>query len=175
MSQKVLRKFRGLTGKDAQQKLDAIAQKESEKEMKAQKRARDKMLRDEKNEMYQQGVEAREQERVQKRKVKELTKAKLDIPPELLVPIPDPEKIWKAGQLELERQLQEQMQEQMQREDEDEATFILDTTGDQSLTQDYIAFPQVDSDCDDDSSCLESGKSELYDSDKDYSWFGRYK
>jgi hypothetical protein len=63
----------------------------------------------------------------------------------------------------------------MQREDEEEATFILDTTGDQSLTQDYIAFPQVDSDRNDDSSSLESGESELYDSDKDYSWFGRYK
>jgi hypothetical protein len=171
MSQKVLRKFGGLTGKDAQQKLDAIAQMESEKEMKRQKRIRDKMLRDEKNEMYRQGVEAREQERLRKRKVKELTKAKQDIPPELLVPIPDPEKIWKAGQLELEKQLQEQLQ----REDEVEATFILDPTGDQSLTQDYIAFPPVDSDCDDDSSSSNSGESELYDSDKDYSWFRRYK
>jgi len=170
MSRKVLRKFGGLTAKDAQQKLDAIAQKESEKEMKNQKRARDKILRDEKNEMYRQGVEAREQERLRKRKVKELTKAKQDIPPELLVPIPDPEKIWKAGQLELEKQLQEQLQ----REDEVEATFILDPTGDQSLTQDYIAFPPVDSNCDD-SSSSESGESELYDSDKDYSWFGRYK
>jgi hypothetical protein len=93
MSRKVLRKFRGLTAKDAQQKIDAIAQKESEKEMKRQKRARDKILRDEKNEMYRQGVEAREQERLRKRKVKELTKSKQDIPPELLVPIPDPEKI----------------------------------------------------------------------------------
>jgi hypothetical protein len=93
MSQKVLWKFGGLTRKDSQQKLDAIAQKESEKEMKRQKRVRDKMLYDEKNEMYQQGVEAREQERLRKRKVKELTKAKQDIPPELLVPIPDPKKI----------------------------------------------------------------------------------
>jgi hypothetical protein len=66
----------------------------------------------------------------------------------------------------------------MQREDEEEATFILDATGDQSLTQDYIAFPQVDSDSNSDSnsdnSSLESGESELYDLDKDYSWFGRY-
>jgi hypothetical protein len=142
--------------------------------MKRQKRARDKILRDEKNEMYQQGVEAREQERLRKRKVKELTKAKQDIPPELLVPIPNPEKIWKAGQLELEKQLQEQLQEQLQRDNEVEATFVLDPTGDQSLTQDYIAFPPVDSNCDD-SSSSESGESELYDSDKDYSWFGRYK
>jgi len=141
--------------------------------MKRQKRERDKMLHNKKNEMYQKGVEAREQERLRKRKIKELTKAKQDIPPKLLVPIPDPEKIWKEGQLELERQLQEQMQRE---EEEEEATFILDTTGDQSVMQDYIAFPQVDSDRDDDdSSCSESGESELYNSDKDYSWFGRYK
>jgi hypothetical protein len=93
MSQKVLWKFGGLTGEDAQQKLDAIAQKESEKEMKRQKRVRDKILRNKKNEMYQQGVEAREQERLQKRKVKELIKAKQDIPLDLLVPIPNPKKI----------------------------------------------------------------------------------
>jgi hypothetical protein len=94
----------------------------------------------------------------------------------LLVPIPDPEKIWKAGLLELEKQLQEQLQEHLQREDEVEATFILDTTGDQSLMQDYVAFPRVDSDCDDSTiSSSESGESELYNSDKDYSWFRRYK
>jgi hypothetical protein len=51
------------------------------------------MLCDEKNEKYQQGVKAREQERLRKKKVKELTKAKQDIPLELLVPIPDLEKI----------------------------------------------------------------------------------
>jgi hypothetical protein len=71
--------------------------------------------------------------------------------------------------------LQEQLQEQLQREDEVEATFILNPTSDQSLTQDYIAFPLVDSDCDDDSSSSNLGESELYNSDKDYSWFGKYK
>jgi hypothetical protein len=67
------------------------------------------------------------------------------------------------------------LQEQLQREDEVEAIFILDPTSDQSLTQDYIAFLLVDSDCDNDSNSSELGESELYDSDKDYSWFGRYK
>jgi hypothetical protein len=82
MSRKVLRKFEGLTGKDAQQKLDAIAQKES-------KKARNKILRDEKNKIYRQGVEAREQQRLRKREVKERIKAKQDIPPDLLV-LPSP-------------------------------------------------------------------------------------
>jgi hypothetical protein len=74
--------------------------------------------------------------------------------------------------------LQEQLQEQLQREDEEdevEATFILDTAGDQSLKQDYIAFPWVYSNCDNNSSSSDLGKSKLYNSDKDYSWFRRYK
>ena len=70
--------------------------------------------------------------------------------------------------------MQEQLQEQLQRDNEVEATFVLDATGDQSLTQDYIAFPLVDSNCDD-SSSSKSGESKLYNSDKDYSWFRRYK
>jgi len=61
--------------------------------MKRQKRVRDKILCDEKNDMYQKGVEERDQERLWKRKVKKLTKTNQDIPPELLVPIPNPEKI----------------------------------------------------------------------------------
>jgi hypothetical protein len=48
------------------------------------------------NEKHRQGVEARAKERLRKKKVKELIKAKHNIPPKLLVPIPDPEKIWKA-------------------------------------------------------------------------------
>jgi hypothetical protein len=43
--------------------------------------------------MYQRGVKARNKERKQKKMVKELEKAKQDVPPEFLVPIPDPEKI----------------------------------------------------------------------------------
>jgi hypothetical protein len=63
--------------------------------------------------MYQQGVKARDQERKRKKKVKELEKAKQDVPPELLVPIPDPERIWLAEQEqeELRRQLEEQQKD----------------------------------------------------------------
>jgi hypothetical protein len=42
---------------------------------------------------YRQGVEARKQERARVKKVKELNTTKQNIPLELLVPIPDPEKI----------------------------------------------------------------------------------
>jgi len=73
------------------------------------------------------------------------------------------------------------LQEQLQREDEEDeedevkATFILNTTSDQSLKQDYIAFSQVYSNCDNNSSSLDLGESKLYNLDKDYSWFRRYK
>jgi hypothetical protein len=58
-------------------------------------------LRDEKNNKYQQGVEARKLEKERKKKVKELAAAKQDIPLKLLVPILDLEKIWLAKQKEI--------------------------------------------------------------------------
>jgi hypothetical protein len=98
--------------------------------------------------------------------VKDLEKAKQDVPPKLLVPIPDPEKIWLEEQ-EIMRQLNDQKQE----EEEEEVTFITDTIGDPSLLQqqDYRAFPSNDSNISD------SEGSEGYDSDKDYSWFSRFR
>jgi hypothetical protein len=105
-----------------------------------------------------------------------LQKAKQAVPPDLLVPIPDPKKIWLAEQEEM--RIQSQLQRQEQQEQEEDVTFVIDTIGDQSLQSkegDYIVFPRVDSDISDDSSSLDSGDSELYNSDKDYSWFGRYR
>jgi hypothetical protein len=102
--------------------------------------------------------------------VKELQKAKQDVPSKLLVPIPDPEKIWLKKQ-EIIRQLYNQKQE----EDEEEVTFITNTISDPSLLQqqqDYIAFPSDDSDTSDSE---ESEESEGYDLDKDYSWFSRFR
>ena len=96
--------------------------------MKKQQRAIDKIRREEKKEMYQCGVEARNEERKQKKMVKELKKAKQDVPPKLLVPIPDPEKIWLEEQ-EIMRQLNDQRQEEDD-DDEEEVTFTIDTTGD---------------------------------------------
>ena len=108
-------------------------------------------------------------ERKRKKMVKELEKAKQDVPPELLVPIPDPEKIWLEEQ-EIMRQLNNEKQE----EDEEEVIFITNTIGDPSLLQqqDYIAFPRDDSDTLDseESEGLEGLEGlEGYNSDKDYS------
>jgi hypothetical protein len=67
---------------------------------------------------------------------------------------------------------------------EEDVTFVIDTISDQSLQskeEDYIVFLRANSDISDDSSSLDSGDSgdsgdsELYDLDKDYSWFRRYR
>jgi hypothetical protein len=65
------------------------------------------------------------------------------------------------------------LEEQQKDQDEEEVIFTLDTARDQSLTQDFIAFPAFPSDQDDDSNTSDSEDSEGYDSDKDYSWFRR--
>lgn len=136
-----------------------------------------KLLSVEKKAKYREGVEARKQERARIKKVKELTKAKQDIPPELRDPIPDPEAIWKAEQAVLQA---EQATRDKELEEED-ITFVCDTQGDPNLTQgdgfksqqDYIPLPSgvgwdEHSESDSDTSC-----SDDYDSENDYSWHGR--
>jgi hypothetical protein len=184
-SRKVLQKFGGLITRDAQRKLNERRQKKDATKAKRQQKAQDKIWRAEKKAKYREGVEARELERQRKRKVKLLEKAKQSIPSNLLVPIPDPEKIWLAKQEEMKRELDEQ-----HHQEEEEVTFVTNTIGDPSLQplgDDYIPFSRDDADTNDtdDSndaddfndtdSSLDSGDSELYDSDKDYSWFGRHR
>jgi hypothetical protein len=125
--------------------------------------------------MYRLGVDARAKERARKRKLKELQKAKQEIPDELLIPIPDPEMIWFANQEEMACQQQLERQQE-----EEEVTIVIGTAGDESLQpkeDDYIPFPAVDSDDDDDSSSSGSDGSDdsgVYDPNNDYSWHGRY-
>jgi hypothetical protein len=55
---------------------------------------------------------------------------------------------------------------------------VIDNIGDQSLQpkeEDYIRFPGPDSDGDDNISTSGSDDLEVYDSDKDYSWYRRYR
>jgi hypothetical protein len=83
----------------------------------------------------------------------------------LLIPIPNPKKIWLAEQEEMKTQLQ--LQQQLQ--EEEEVTIMIDTIGDRSLKsqeEDYIAFLRVDSNVDSDTSASDSGELgelELYD------------
>jgi hypothetical protein len=150
--------------------------KAKEAELKRQKNARDKIWRAERDDVHRRGLKARKLERERKREVKALQKTNQAIPPKLQVPIPDPEAIWKAEQEELKIQLQLQLQEQ---EEEEEVTFITDDIGDESLRpleQDYIPFPSLESDDTDDSSNSSSEESGFNtDSEKDYSWEGRYR
>ena len=66
-----------------------------------------------------------------------------------------------------------QLQRQQEQEQEEEVTFVTNTISNQSLQQDYIAFPEAESAIDNNTSTLGSGsgleESELYDSNKDYS------
>jgi hypothetical protein len=127
-----------------------------------------KLLSIEKKAKHKEGVEARKQERARVKKVKELAKAKQDIPPELQVPIPDPEAIWKAEQAVLQAKATD-----LKDKDLEEATFIIDTQGDAfRLQEDYIPIGgDKGSESGSDVSC--SGDSSGYDSEKDYSWHGR--
>jgi hypothetical protein len=75
--------------------------------------------------------------RERKKKVKELQAAKQEVPPILLVSIPNPKKTWLAKQEEM-KLLQEQLRQQ-----EEEVTFITNTVGDQSLQQDYTVYSIV--------------------------------
>jgi hypothetical protein len=108
---------------------------------------------------------------------------KQEVPSKLLVPIPDPEKIWLADQEEIQKQEQERQEQERQEQEGDEVMFFTDTIGDLSLQQDYIPFPRPsprpfsrsqsdDDDSDSNTSGLED--SWLYNSDNDYSWQGRY-
>ena len=117
-----------ITGREVAARIADIKRKEDEKVAREQAKTIKKFLSIEKKAKYKEGVEARKQERARIKKVKALTKAKQDIPPELQVPIPDPEAIWKAEQAVL------QAEEVTRDEDLEDITFVC-TQGDLSLTQ----------------------------------------
>lgn len=171
---KVVQKFGGLTARDAQQKIDEKKRKEEEEDAKRSKRALAKAWRYERDLKKREGVQARKEERERIRKVKELLVSKQDVPPELLIPIIDPQKIWEAEQAELAQQ--EEREKQKRKQDEEEVIIITDTVGDPDLQQDYMPFPGIGEGLgdiegfDEDSSSSGSDESEIYNSDNDYSW-----
>jgi hypothetical protein len=75
--------------------------------------------------MQKQGVAARKQEATRKRMIKELAAARQPILDEMRIPIPDPQKIWLAGQEEL-KQLEEA---ERQLQTEEEVQFVIDLEG----------------------------------------------
>ena len=95
--------------------------------------------------------------------MKALQKAKQAIPPELQVPIPDPEAVWKADQAELKKLFPSPQLN----EDEDEIEIIVDTAGDKSLRDsialqhDYIPLSESSEDL--------SGSSSEESEESDYS------
>jgi hypothetical protein len=136
--------------------------KEEEENTKRDKKAIAKAWQYKRDLKKREGVQARKEERERVKKVKQLMASKQDVPPKLLIPIPDPQKIWEAEQAELARQ--EEMEKRKQKEEE----VVIDTVGDPELRLDYMPFPEMG--IDEDSSSSGSDESEIYNSDNDYSW-----
>jgi len=115
--------------------------------------------------MYRQGVQDRKEERERKKKIKDLTAASHEVPNELLVLIPDRERAWQASQEEIKTLVKEQ-----RRQDDEEVTFVTDTTGDQSLhvKEEFIPIPKFSNIDTSSSEESLSDESEVYDSEKDY-------
>ncbi|ELR06283.1 hypothetical protein GMDG_02077 [Pseudogymnoascus destructans 20631-21] len=95
-----------LTAKDSWKKIADKAKKEKEtQERKSKFRARI-ALNKVKKELRIRGVEARKAELLRKRQVTQLLKAKQEVPPDLLNPIPDPEKIAQESEIQEEANIQ---------------------------------------------------------------------
>ena len=154
-----------ITGREVAERIADIRREEEEKEARQQAKDMKKLLSIEKKAKHKEGVEARKQERARIKKIKELTKLKQDIPPELQVPIPDPETIWKAEQVAVLQAAEVTK--------DDEVTFVIDTQGDAfKFQQDYIPIGGDEGSESGSSNC--SGvDSSIYDTEEDYSWHGR--
>ena len=128
---------------------------------------RDKLWRAERDEIHQQGLDARKRERERKKEVKALQKAKQPIPSELQTPILDPEVAWKADQEELKKQFSLQLDEQDEK-DEEEIQFIIDIAGDENLQwlrQDYIPLSESSEDSGDSGDSSDSSSESQYSTD----------
>ena len=132
-------KYGPVTGREALEKQEKKIQKKKEAEFKKQQQIRDKLWRAERDTIHEQDLETRKQERERKKEVKALQKAKQAILPELQVPIPDPEAVWKADQEELKKLFPPPQFNEIDEEDEKEIQIIMDTAGDESLRWDSIA------------------------------------
>ena len=130
-------KYESITDRETLEKQEKKIQKKKNEEFKKQQQIRDKLWYTERDEIHQQDLKTRRCEQEWKKEVKTLQKAKQPISPELEIPIPDPEAVWKAGQEELKKQFPLQLYEQDEKEEGIE--IIVDTAGDKSLQQDYIA------------------------------------
>ena len=86
----------GLTKENALAEIAIKQQKEEEAEKKRVENNFMKMWRMERDEVHTKGVAARKAERARIKQLREMRKGYAPIPPELEIPIPDPEAEWKA-------------------------------------------------------------------------------
>jgi hypothetical protein len=103
------------------------ARKAAQEVQKKQDQQRTRAYNAEKKEMYVYRVITRRAERAQAKEVKELEAAGQVVPLEKLIPIPDPEAIWKADQAKL--QAQEAEQKRLQALEQEDVEITIDTTG----------------------------------------------
>lgn len=101
-----------------------------------------KIWRRERDEVHRKGVDARKDEAIRIKKIKDLTKQKAYIPIELTIPIIDPEAEWKASdvtwkEIEAEKAKKKgkgkrkSVEDNNDEEDKDIA-FVLDSTGNEA-------------------------------------------
>jgi hypothetical protein len=133
-----------LTAKDAQKKKEEKAKKHKESQERSANYRSRIALSKAKKALHKRGVEARKAEQARKRQIKSLLKADQEVPPNLLEPILDPEKLAQESEIQEEAtsQLISTMGWSQSRVDEDEETgFIrfsgLDTEESESLFVDY--------------------------------------
>ena len=86
----------GLTNEEAQKQIEEKRKAAEIAEAKKKRGDFMKLWRVERNDINKKGIEAWHAERARKKKVKEMRKSKLDVPVELLTPITDPRKEWRA-------------------------------------------------------------------------------
>jgi DDE superfamily endonuclease len=139
----------GLTKEQADQMIAQKMMKEKEIQEKKEHGTFMKLWRMERDTKHAEGVIARKQEKARIRRVKELMGQGLTIAPELLTPIPDPEVIWKSSDVtwQAEEEAKRKRKEAKERgntiaeADDEEVTFIIDSTGDPiSSQQDFLPF-----------------------------------
>ena len=130
----------GLTKEDA---LQAIAEKEKKEEEMAKKKENANFMRIwrwERDNILARGVVARKEEKARKKRVKDFMKRGMQIPEVDLIPIEDPEVVWKANDVtwkaeEVRKQQAKNKHAKVTNGDESEGSieFIVDTIGDHTL------------------------------------------
>ena len=149
---------RGFTREDAIQIRKERIQKEEAQDQARAHRPFMRLWRIERDSVQAQGVLARKNEKYRAKIVRECLLAKREVPLHLSIPIIDLSIEWKATnetwkqQEALKTHKKERngyLEAKDEQDEEEEVTFVTDTTGDVSLQADFLPFPAIDDEDDD--------------------------